>query len=107
MNKGIRLAFYTAFLLSVTACLPKAVHNRLYPSVFGAEMDQISSNSGLDQMAATDETWTRRNAVIWSSIEPAEGAPYNWNVMVAMEAELKSASKKGIQVILIVRSTPE
>jgi hypothetical protein len=74
-------------------------------TVFGAEMEYIGGG-GLDQMAAANMTWVRRNAVIWSSIETTEGT-YNWSAMAGLEIELQNASSRGIQVILEVRSTPE
>ena len=57
-------------------------------------------------MAAANMSWVRRNAVVWSSIESTEGT-YNWSAMAGLETELQNASSKGIQVVLIVRSTPE
>ena len=77
---------------------------------FGAEMFQINSAGGLNQMAAAKTSWVRRNAVIWSSIEPinpnGETPSYNWSSMAGLETELKNAYNNGMQVILIVRSTP-
>ena len=75
-------------------------------TVFGAEMGLLTPAQGINQMAAANTTWTRRNAVVWSAVEPTEGAR-NWSALSALEAELQDASAKGMQVILIVRSTPE
>ena len=75
-------------------------------TLFGAEMEQLTSGGGLDQMAVANISWTRRNAVLWSSVEPTEGAR-NWSTLAGLESELQDASSKGVQVILIVRSTPE
>jgi hypothetical protein len=58
-------------------------------------------------MAAANASWTRRNAVVWSSIQPTEGGGYNWSAMGDLETELANAYSKGIQVVLIVRSTPQ
>ena len=69
-------------------------------------MDQLTTGRGLDQMAAADISWTRRNAVLWSSVESTEGT-YNWSALAGLESELQDASSRGIRVILIVRSTPE
>jgi Beta-galactosidase len=57
-------------------------------------------------MANANMSWVRRNAVVWSSIESVEGT-YNWSGMTGLETELENASSKGMQVVLIVRSTPE
>jgi len=69
-------------------------------------MDQLTSGGGLDQMVAAQISWTRPTGVVWSSVEPTEGT-YNWSVLTSLESELQNASSKGIQVILIVHSTPE
>jgi len=76
------------------------------PPIFGAGMDQLTSGGGLDQMVAAQISWTRPTGVVWSSVEPTEGT-YNWSVLTSLESELQNASSKGIQVILIVHSTPE
>ena len=75
-------------------------------TVFGAEMDQITQARGLNQLVAANATWTRRNALIWSSVESTEGAR-DWNAVASLESELQAASANGLQVILEVRSTPE
>jgi hypothetical protein len=74
--------------------------------IFGAEMEHLTSAGGLDQMASANISWARRNGVLWSSVETTEGT-YNWGALASLESELQNASNKGIQVILIVRSTPE
>jgi hypothetical protein len=86
--------------------LPLVMRNFPLQTVFGAEMNQLTSSGGLDQMAAAHISWTRRNAVLWSAVEPVEGAR-NWSALASLESELQNASSKGIQVILIVRSTPQ
>ncbi len=84
----------------------KAVSAPITETVFGAEMDHLTSASGINQMVAANSTWTRRNALIWSVVEPTEGAR-DWGAVAGLESELQEASSKGIQVILIVRSTPQ
>src|SRR6266511_452634 len=75
-------------------------------TVFGAEMEILTPAQGLDQMVAANATWTRRNGVLWSVVEPTEGVR-NWSALTGLESELQDASSKGIQVILLVRSTPQ
>ena len=75
-------------------------------TVFGAEMAQLTPAGGLTQMAAANTTWSRRNGVLWSAVEPTEGAR-NWGALASLDAELQAASANGIQVVLIVRSTPD
>ena len=86
--------------------LPLVLNRFPIQTVFGAGMDQLTSGGGLDQMVAAQISWTRPTGVVWSSVEPTEGT-YNWSVLASLESELQNASSKGIQVILIVHSTPQ
>jgi len=88
-----------------TAIPPTATPEPPSDPIFGVEMDAISAARGLEQVTQAGTYWVRRNAVLWSSVESTEGT-YNWSGMVGLESELQNASSKGIQVILIVRSTP-
>lgn len=96
----------TTLAVPSTIYLPLMLRNYPPQTVFGAEMYTLNSSGGLDQMVAADSSWTRRNAVTWSSVETTEGAR-NWGALSDLETELKNASSKGLKVILIVRSTPE
>ncbi len=74
-------------------------------TVFGVEMNAITADSGLNQMSAAATTWVRRNAVLWSDVEPSQGTR-DWSALAGLESELLSAGSNGIRPILIVRSTP-
>jgi hypothetical protein len=89
-----------------TIYLPLVRRNFPLQTVFGAGMDQITSGQGLDQMVAANMSWTRALGVVWSSVESTEGS-YNWSTLASLESELQNASSKGIQVILLVHSTPQ
>jgi len=54
---------------------------------------------------AANLTWVRRNAYLWSYVEPTEGDRY-WAGMAGLEKDMETGSANGIQNILIVRSTP-
>jgi hypothetical protein len=75
-------------------------------TVFGVGMDHINSSWGLDRVVAANISWVRTMGVQWSSVETTQGN-YNWSVLAGLEGELQTASSKGIQVILLVHSTPE
>jgi hypothetical protein len=81
------------------------------PPIFGAEMWNITTGGGLDLIAKTNATWTRRNAVLWSSVEPNDpngGTPaYNWSGMATLESDLVNASNNGLELILVIDSAPE
>jgi hypothetical protein len=49
--------------------------------------------------------WARRNALLWSEIEPEEGQR-QWGAAAALEREMIASSISGLQLIMIVRSTP-
>lgn len=74
--------------------------------VFGIETSSLKSGLGLEQLVLAGTSWTRRNGLLWSSVEPIEGS-YDWGVLSDLESELQNASSQGIQVVLIVRSAPE
>ena len=49
--------------------------------------------------------WTKRNALIWSVVEPVEGT-YNWGNVASLEEELADAAAQGLEMILVVQGTP-
>ncbi len=74
-------------------------------SVFGVETNQVNASGGFDQISQTGTNWVRRNAVVWSDVEPTQGARV-WSALAGLEAELRNASSKGMQVVMIVRGSP-
>ncbi len=75
------------------------------PWVGGIEMQSISVGGGLNQALAANSYWVRYNALLWSDIEPTEGTR-NWSAIGALDDQLKTAAAHGMQVVLVVRSTP-
>ncbi len=73
-------------------------------TVPGIEMDSINYAS-LDLVVQAGAYWVRRNALNWSAIEPVEG-DRKWEAVSALENELEAAAKRGLQMVLIVNSTP-
>lgn len=74
-------------------------------TVFGVEMQQINSDNGLGEVVTAAPSWVRRNALYWSDAEPAEGT-YTWSNLTDLEQEMINASQDGLNLVLIVRSTP-
>ncbi len=68
-------------------------------------MNKISVKGGLEVLKQANTYWVRRNALLWSDVEPTEGSR-NWGKIADLEQELKDAAAQGLQVILIVRSAP-
>ncbi len=74
------------------------------PTIYGIEMQSLNAIS-LNQASQAGASWTRRNAILWSQVEPVKGQR-NWSVLSGLETELIRAADQGVQVILIIRSTP-
>jgi hypothetical protein len=81
----------------------------IYPSpgntVFGVEMAYINTEWGLDYVKQTDVRMVRKNGLVWSDVEPSEGAR-NWSAVAALEQELRNAASNNLEVMLVIRSTP-
>lgn len=75
------------------------------PSLYGVEMHNITPAAGLDELVAANTYWIRRNALNWSAVEPNKGNR-NWSAVADLKAEVQAAVNQGMQVILIVNSTP-
>ncbi|MBN1147253.1 MAG: hypothetical protein JXA78_08355 [Anaerolineales bacterium] len=72
--------------------------------IAGIEVEAISPGA-LDWLQGANAYWTRRNALLWSQVEPQEGLR-NWEALAGLERELIDAAGQGLLVILVVRSTP-
>ena len=66
---------------------------------------EIQNFNDIEQVAQAGAYWVRRNALLWSVVEPAEGSR-DWGTVASLERELESISAYGMQTILIVRGTP-
>lgn len=74
----------------------------------GVELRPIGGAGGAQLITATQTSWVRRNAILWSDIEPVEGQR-RWNApsQQAIEAELAFAASQGWRATVIVRRAPE
>jgi len=90
---------------SFTVFLPVTEQNYPLRTVFGVELSSVNQSGGLYALVDAKATWVRRNALLWSSVEPSEGAR-DWSALADLEQEMINASSNGLQLILIVRSTP-
>ncbi len=106
VKKFVILAIAGILLYGLTACSPYSIRKGQPQTVFGVGIDYINYEGGLKQMSSANITWARPVGVLWSSVEVKQGT-YNWAVLSELEEELLNASKNGIQVILLVHSTPE
>ena len=93
--------------MDFTALLP-ILHYRSSPysvdTIFGVESHNLSGNEyiAVDQ---ANTSWVRLNGLLWSRAEQVEGT-YSWGDFSELEQEIINASTIGMNVILVVRSTP-
>ncbi|MCU0489936.1 MAG: hypothetical protein MUE67_13450 [Anaerolineales bacterium] len=73
--------------------------------VWGIETYYLGPDPSLDLVKESGAFWVRRNALLWSEVEAEQGAR-NWQALSGLELELQNAAAEGLQVILVVRSTP-
>jgi hypothetical protein len=73
-------------------------------TLFGVEfVGTVVDYKDLDRLNAH---WARRNGLEWSRVEKVEGV-YDWGNVQGLETNLIETSEMGLEVILVVRSTPE
>lgn len=75
------------------------------PSVFGVEISAGRTVEQAARAAAAGASWSRYNAVLWSSVEAAPGQR-DWARLKGFEAEITAATAQGLTPLVIVRGTP-
>ncbi len=68
-------------------------------------MQAVTASGGFNQLAQSDATWIRPNALWWADVEPEPGLR-NWTAVANLEADLLTASISGHTVMLMVAGTP-
>lgn len=71
----------------------------------GVETHDLNAGGTIELIKQAGASLVRYNALLWSQVEPTEGER-DWEALSNLDAGLASASDSGIDVILIVRSTP-
>jgi hypothetical protein len=102
-TKGINQSAQAAPAVPVTIYLPLTVNRFPLETTFGIESAPVEN--GFTSIVDLKASWLRYNGLRWSSVEPNKG-DRSWSSVSELEASLIRASQKGIEVILIVRSTP-
>ena len=82
--------------------------SRYYPvdTIFGYEYSIITESHGLELMATAQASWVRRAAIWWPDVEPTKGT-YNWSALSGLEQEFLRAHDRSMEVIIVVRGTPD
>ena len=75
------------------------------PTIFGMESKKVA-DTHLDRLNEVGTYWIRRNGLLWSDVQPDEFGGYNWSAVSNLEQEMINASSNGMEMILVVRSTP-
>jgi len=84
-----------------TILLPLVMRNNPYVPKFGVE---ITKSGFMDEADSAGNHWVRYNGLLWSQVQPYNDPQLDWNA--TLDADLIKASEAGMEVILIVRSTP-
>jgi len=70
-------------------------------------MEMIGGAGAVDTISRAGVYWAiSYRPIAWAEVEPTEGAR-NWSAMAGLEEELRSAAGHGLQVIQVVRVTPD
>lgn len=86
-----------------TLYLPVSPRNFPARTTFGSDMGVIMEGTGLTKMVNAGTTWMRRGGLSWANIESQKGV-YTWDAN--LDAELALASRRNLEVILLVNTTP-
>ena len=90
---------------AISLYLPLLLRSFPLRTIFGMETTSLDNAGALPQIIGAGATLVRRNALMWSDVEPTPGAR-NWSAVAGLEQELQNAALNNIQTILIVRGTP-
>ena len=85
--------------------LPMIRANSPLRNLFGYENFSITSDNGDLDIQMAGATRVRRNALLWSAVEPNWG-DRNWDAVAPLEQELKNAASLGLDIVLVVRGVP-
>ena len=84
--------------------LPLVFNGHALPTVFGTGM-VFTVPGGMNEMTAARNYWLRWGDVSWSDVEPTKGTR-DWSSLAGLEVELVNAHGLGMEMVLIVDSTP-
>lgn len=85
--------------------LPLIRANSPLINMFGYENLPITQDNGDLDMKMAGATRVRRNALLWSAVEPNWG-DRNWDAVAPLEQELKNAASLGLDIVLVIRGVP-
>jgi len=89
---------------TLTDTQPPALTNLPLP-MLGAEIKRLGSEPIVKLFAEAGARLVRHNSLVWSDVEPVEGERH-WEAVAKLEEGLINVSKQGLDILLVVRSTP-
>ena len=91
---------------SINIYLPLLLNKFPSPRVYGVETFEIADSRILSPLVQAGMYWVRRNGVLWNLVEPTKGTR-DWSALANLDNELQIAALNNLQIILIVRGTPD
>jgi len=89
--------------------VPSAVSDNNKPS-FGVEINRTffptTYDAALNKAKDANNHWMRLNGLLWSDVQPNSRNDWAWGNVSEIESNIVAASAAGMEVILIIRSTP-
>jgi len=76
------------------------------PSPFGFDLRDFIPDTAMPYVHNAQPRWVRAGDVVWSRIEPVRGGGYHWEVLAAVEANIKRLRAIGVEPTLVVQQTP-
>ncbi len=76
------------------------------PSPFGFDLRDFITDTAIPYVRDAQPRWVRAGDVLWSNIEPVRGGGYHWEVLAAVEANIRRLHAIGIEPTLVVQQSP-
>jgi hypothetical protein len=81
-----------------------------YKPSFGVEINQFyypsTYSTALNKAEQAGNHWLRYNGLRWSDVQPNNADQWLWGNVATLESNISAASAAGMEVILVIRSTP-
>lgn len=88
-----------ALYLPLVAISPK-------PNAFGFQTYVMSYPPTTQRARELGGYWVRIDEISWRTIQPTQGAPYDWSQLAGVEQEIVAANELGMAPIMVVNSSP-
>jgi len=86
--------------------LPLVLGQPLPLSPFGFDLRTHIGDAAVGYVTDAQAKWVRAGDVLWSDVEPVRGGGYHWEVLAAVEANIKRLRTAGVEPTLVVQRSP-